>query len=91
MSNLDAVAAGGKLPDFVAAFAGLAAAAANDLNAEIASDDDEHFDYKNDLKSSKWCRQTAARMLAQYKKDVSRKRADPISKIFKDMLSKAKT
>jgi len=88
MANLDTVATNGNLEKFVEAFAGLATAAANDLNAEIASDDDEHFDYKNELKSSKWCKQTAARLLAQYKKDVQRKKAEPISTIFKGMLTK---
>lgn len=92
MANLDLVIANGNLQKFVEVFTNLAKAAANDLNAEVTTDDDdeEHFDYKNDLKSSKWCRQTAARMLAQYKKDVQRKKADPISKLFKEMLAAAK-
>lgn len=91
MSRLDTVAASGHLDKFVAAFADLAASAANDLNAEVASvDDDDHFDYKNDLKSAKWCKQIAARILAQYKKDVQRKKAEPVSALFKSFLVKGK-
>ncbi len=90
MDKLDTVLAKGRLNDFVEAFSNLAIAAANDLNAEVDNDDDEHFDYKTDLKSSKWCRPTASRMLAQYKKDVGRKKADPIANIFGKMLFKAK-
>ena len=87
IDNLDTVVTNGKLEKFIEAFIGLATAAANDLNAEIATDDDEHFDYKNELKSSKWCKQTAVRLLAQYKKDVQRKKAESISVMFKDILS----
>ncbi|MFC6621099.1 AIPR family protein [Novosphingobium panipatense] len=86
LANLDTIAANGKLNNFVAGFENLAVAAANDLNAEISDDEDDHFDYKNDLKSSKWCRQTAARLLAQYKKDVRRKKADPIAEMFDGLL-----
>lgn len=90
MENLDTVLEKGRLDDFVEAFSNLAVAAANDLNAEVAEDDDEHFDYKTELKSSKWCKQTANRMLAQYKKDVGRKKADPIANIFGKMVFKTK-
>ncbi len=86
MANLGTVVTTGNLPRFVEAFSGLAKAAANDLNAEIAADDDEHFDHKNELKSAKWCKQTSARLLAQYKKDVQRKKADPIDQLFANML-----
>lgn len=90
MADLDAVVEKGRLDDFVEAFANLAVAAANDLNAEVADVDDEHFDFKTDLKSSKWCRQTSTRMLAQYKKDVGRRKADPIANIFAKMVFKTK-
>lgn len=90
MANLDTVLEKGRLNDFVEAFANLAVAASNDLNAEVSDDDDEHFDYKTELKSSKWCKQMANRMLAQYKKDVNRKKADPIANIFGKMVFKSK-
>ena len=90
MADLDAVVEKGRLDDFVEAFASLAVAAANDLNAEVADADDEHFDFKTDLKSSKWCRQISTRMLAQYKKDVGRMKADPIANIFAKMVFKTK-
>lgn len=85
IDNLDSVATHGKLEKFVSAFSELAKAAANDLNAEVSADDDVHFDYKTDLKSSKWCKQTAARLLAQYKKDAQRRKAEPISEMFADI------
>lgn len=90
MDNLERVVAYGKLEEFVEAFSELAIAAANDLNAEVAADDDEVFDHKTHLKSRKWCESTEARILAQYKKDVARKEADPISKQFGSLLVKAK-
>tara|TARA_R110002124_G_scaffold284368_1_gene461543 strand:- start:52072 stop:53772 length:1701 start_codon:yes stop_codon:yes gene_type:complete len=89
MANLGTVVRTGNLPRFVEAFSGLAKAAANDLNAEIVAEDDEQFDHKNELKSAKWCNKTSARILAQYKKDVQRKRADPIDQLFSKMLVKA--
>ncbi len=86
LDNLDKVIANGKLDAFVKAFEELAVAAANDLNAEVASDDEEVFDHKTHLKSKKWCEATAARILAQYKKDVARKKADPIATQFGALL-----
>ena len=90
MDNLDRVIDNGKLDKFVNAFSELAVAAANDLNAEVAGDDDEVFDHKTQLKSPNWCRATEARILAQYKKDVARKKADPIAEQFKGLLVKPK-
>jgi hypothetical protein len=91
IGNLEKVVRYGNLTEFVAAFSNLAVAVANDLNAEVAADDDdETFDYKTHLKSKKWCEATEARILAQYKKDVSRKKADPISAQFGSLLVKSK-
>ncbi|MEI6644297.1 MAG: hypothetical protein WCL10_19985, partial [Novosphingobium sp.] len=67
----------------------LALSAANDLSAEISDLDDEQFDYKKELKSAKWCKAMAARILAQYKKDVGRKKADPVANILGKTLIKA--
>lgn len=90
MDNLDKVVVAGKTQEFVDAFAELAVAVANDLNAEIAEDDDEIFDHKTHLKSKKWCEATEARVLAQFKKDVARKKADPISVQFASLQGKSK-
>lgn len=90
MDSLDRVVANGKLQTFVEAFSELAWAVANDLNAEIAADDDEVFDHKTHLKSRKWCETTEAKILAQFQKDVLRKKADPISTQFKGLLVKKK-
>jgi len=88
MANLDTVVSNGKLDDFTRAFTEVAILAANDLNAEISTDDDEHFDYKSDLKSSKWSKTMAARLLSQFKKDVARKKVDSIEKVFGGLLKK---
>lgn len=90
MDNLDKVIENGNLDKFIESFTELATAAANDLNAEVAVDDDEVFDHKTQLKSPNWCRATEARILAQYKKDVARKKAEPISTQFEALLVKPK-
>lgn len=84
MSNLELVVSNGNLKEFCIAFSNLATAVSHDLNAEVMSDnsDDDYFDYKNSLKSAKWRDNVAKRLLAQYNKDVLRKKADPIEKIF---------
>lgn len=89
MDNLDKVIENGKLEAFVKAFAKLALAAANDLNAEVATDDEEIFDHKTHLKSKKWCVATEGRILAQFKKDVIRKHAEPIATQFAPFLVKS--
>lgn len=88
MDNLDKVVANGKLDEFVSAFSEWSVVVANDLSAEIAADDDEVFDHKTHLKNAKWCQTTQARILAQYKKDVARKKAEPIATEFQFMLGK---
>ncbi len=88
MASLDLVVSNNKIGAFTSAFTELAILAANDLNAEISSDDDDHFDYKSDLKSSKWSKAMAARLLSQFKKDVARKKAESIEKVFGGLLKK---
>ena len=90
LDNLDMVVENGRFEEFVEAFSELAVAVANDLNAEVTAVDEVVFDHKTDLKSPKWCRGIEARILAQYKKDVARKRAEPIAKQFAAMLVKPK-
>ena len=89
MDSLDKVVANGKLELFVQEFSDLAVAVANDLNAEVAADDEEVFNHKTHLKSKKWCETTDARILAQYKKDVARKKAEPIAVQFASFLKKS--
>ncbi|OLO04623.1 AIPR family protein [Salinicola socius] len=86
LDNLKLIVSSGKLDEFVNGFQELAIAAANDLNAELAIEDDENFDYKNDLKSQKWAKATSAKILAQYNKDVIRKKAEPIEEMFRGII-----
>jgi hypothetical protein len=86
LGRIDEIVKKDRVAKLVTGFSGLASAAANDLNAEVASEDDEYFDYKNLLKSRKWCKSTAERIIAQYKKDVIRNKADPIQAIFVGIL-----
>jgi hypothetical protein len=88
MASLDAVVSNSKLDAFRDAFTEIAILAANDLNAEISGDEDEHFDYKSELKSSKWSKSMSARLLSQFKKDVARKKVDSIEKTFGALLKK---
>lgn len=91
MADLDKVVSNGKLKAFAREFADLAMSAANDLNAEIVAEKeaDPDFDYKKLLKSPNWCRAMGAKVQAQYKKDVARKKAEPIAKSMSGMVKKA--
>lgn len=86
LNSLDKISNGGHLDELVDGFSKLAENAAIDLNAEVAPEDDEYFDYKNDLKSPKWCRAMSAKLLAQHKKDVKRDKADSVAKAFAKLL-----
>lgn len=86
LSSLDDVAKNGQLDELADGFAILAENAAIDLNAEIAPEEDEYFDYKNDLKSQKWCRAMSAKLLAQHKKDVRRNKAKSVGEAFDGLL-----
>lgn len=87
LKSLDAIAAKGKIDKLAEGFAVLAQNTTIDLNAEIAPEEDEYFDYKNDLKSQKWCKTMSAKLLAQYKKDIRRDKAESVTEIFDDFLS----
>ncbi|WP_081750625.1 AIPR family protein [Paracoccus pantotrophus] len=86
LASLDKIVADGHIDYLANGFLVLAENAAIDLNAEIASEDDDYFDYKNDLKSPKWCRAMSAKLLAQHKKDVRRDKAEPVGKAFESIL-----
>lgn len=86
LNSLDEISKKNQLDELTAGFATLAENASIDLNAELAPDEDDYFDYKNDLKSPKWCRTTSAKVLAQHKKDVRREKADSVANVFKMLL-----
>ena len=72
-----------ELDDLMEIIEEIAGTAADDLNAEYETAKEEpDFDYKSELKSPSWCRATVERLKSQYKKDVKRKRAKPISELL---------
>lgn len=86
LKSLDEISKNNQLGELTKGFAILAENAVIDLNAELAPEEDEYFDYKNDLKSPKWCRAMSAKLLAQHKKDVRRDKADSVAKAFDELL-----
>lgn len=85
--DVDKVVSDGKLENLIKVFMDLASTTVSDLNAEVAElrEADEGFDYKRDLKSPKWCRTMCGRLKAAYKKDVKRKKAEPIPKLLAEI------
>ena len=75
-----------KLPEFVDLFKKLAATTVHDIDAEVETSEGEVFDYKTDLKSPKWCRETSAKIRAAYLKDVKRKKAQAIEELVSPLL-----
>lgn len=78
LKNIEGILTSGRQVELVEVFENLAKSLALDLNAEIVGEDAETFDYKNELKSPTWCKKISARLVAQYSKDVMRKKAEPI-------------
>ena len=78
LQNMEKILTSGRLPALLQIFGNLAMSIAFDLNAEIVGEEAESFDYKNELKSPTWCKKISARLVAQYSKDVMRKKAHPI-------------
>lgn len=76
LNNMKGILTSGRLAELVEIIGDLAKSLAFDLNAEIV--DEDAFDYKNELKSPTWCKKISARLVAQYSKDVSRKKAESI-------------
>lgn len=54
------------------------------VNIEEAKEDDAGFDYKASLKSPRWCSNQSKALVAAYKKDVKRKKADDLGEVFKE-------
>jgi len=77
LQNMDRIIASKKLNELLRIFEGLSKSLALDLNAEVVGEDT--FDYKNELKSPTWCKKLSAKLVAQYSKDVMRKKADSIN------------
>lgn len=86
--NIHTIVQNGKLPTFLEVFKELASTTVSDLNAEVEDlrDSDEGFDYKRDLKSTKWCRTMSGKLRAAYAKDVKRKKAEPVAKLVEGLL-----
>ncbi|MCJ7871150.1 AIPR family protein [Phaeobacter sp. J2-8] len=77
----------GKVDDFVKVFAGIASTTVDDLNAEIGElIEEDKFDHKRDLKSPIWCKTMTGKLVSAYKKDVKRKRVDPIDDLFSEYI-----
>ena len=85
LNNIRGIIASGRLDELVTIISDLANSLAFDLNAEIVDGDVEVFDYKNELKSPTWCKRISARLVAQYSKDVMRKKAQSIDALFSDL------
>lgn len=85
LNNMKGILTSGKLVKLVEIISVLAKSLAFDLNAEIV--DEKAFDYKNELKSPAWCKKMSARLVAQYSKDVTRKKAESIRTLFSDFQS----
>lgn len=81
LQNMGNILAAGRLPEVVELFRTLAKSLALDLNAEVVGEEGEIFDYKNELKSPTWCKKMSAKLVAQYSKDVMRKKAEPIGEL----------
>lgn len=86
LKSLDQIAANDQLGELAKGFSILADNTAIDLNAEIAPEEEEHFDYKNELKSQKWCKTMSAKLLAQHKKDILRDKAVAVAEAFEKLL-----
>lgn len=78
LNNMEGIISSGRLSELTDIIESLARSLAYDLNAEIEVDESDVFDYKNELKSPTWCKKISARLIAQYSKDVVRKKAEPL-------------
>lgn len=81
LNNMKGILTSNRQEELAELFKNLATSLALDLNAEIVGEDVEAFDYKNELKSPSWCKKISAKLVAQYSKDVMRKKAEPIATI----------
>lgn len=76
----------GQLAELCQVFSDIAKTTVNDLNAEVAElAEAESFDYKSDLKSPNWGKSMTAKLKASYRKDVTRKKAEPVDFLLKNL------
>ncbi|KQW02805.1 AIPR family protein [Rhizobacter sp. Root1221] len=87
LQNMEKIIASKKMNELLEIIESLAKSLALDLNAEVVGDEGEAFDYKNELKSPTWCKKLSAKLVAQYSKDVMRKKADPIDVLCAELAS----
>lgn len=87
LQNFQSILTTGRLPMLLEIIKVLAKSLAFDLNAEVVSEG-EAFDHKNELKSPSWCKKVSAKLVAQYSKDVLRKKAEPIELLFAKLATK---
>ncbi|GAB2782068.1 hypothetical protein GCM10027040_05130 [Halomonas shantousis] len=87
-NKIDQVVKNGNLQKFLDVFSSIASTTVADINAEIDElrENGEDFDYKRDLKSPKWCRTMSGKLKANYKKDVKRGRAEPVSTLLANLI-----
>ncbi|WP_416310849.1 AIPR family protein [Pseudomonas sp. W03] len=85
LKNMKGILSSGRQVELIELFGSLAKSLALDLNAEVVGEASETFDYKNELKSPTWCKKVSARLVAQYSKDVIRKKADSIDALCSDL------
>lgn len=85
LNNMKGILASNQQKDLVEVFGNLATSLALDLNAEVVGENSETFDYKTELKSPTWGKKIITRLIAQYSKDVARKKADPIETLCYDL------
>lgn len=81
LGNLEVILKSGKESELLKIVGNLAKALAVDLNAEVIGEDADKFDYKNELKSPTWCKKMSLHLLAQYSKDVLRKKTESIDQL----------
>ena len=87
-ANFRVLFKGNKVNEFLELFLQLASTTVDDLNAEVEElNVNDIFDYKTDLKSSKWCVTMCGKLKAAYNKDVKRKKAIPVGKLLDPLMS----
>ncbi len=73
----------GSIAEFANVFRSISQTVALDLNAEVQEQLDEgKLDYKASLKSANWCKSMAGTLVSSYRKDVKRKKAEPMEEML---------
>ena len=85
-SSLKQIIENGQMTEFCAVFSNIAKTTVDDLNAEVIEQSEaDQFDYKVSLKSQTWSKSVAAKLKASYRKDVIRKKAEPVNTLLKGL------